>query len=122
MLGNGFGQDSFLRIEGKASPVKISVESNYLFIVKMASNELDPADEIAIIRMKVKRKHRQIKISEEKIFGGQSYNELDYIPYSAKKFGDSSYLLTVNQTLEPGEYAIMLRNVSDVLNAFGVKN
>lgn len=122
VLFGGYGKDNFLRIEGKASPVQLPVKSNYRFIVRMMSNELDPAGEIAIVKMKQKRKNREIKTSEEKLFGRQSYDELDYIPYSAKKYGESSYLLIVDQAIEPGEYAIMLRNVSDVLNVFGVKN
>ncbi|MFW5700675.1 MAG: hypothetical protein ACOCVN_02670 [bacterium] len=80
VLVGGYGKDNFLRIDGKNSPVQLPVKSSYDFIVRMMSNEFDPAGEIAIVKMKQKRKNREIKVSEEKLFGRQSYDELDYIP------------------------------------------
>ena len=54
-------------------------------------------------------------------FIGQSkQGDVEYIPFEARKYGDSSYLIHVNSPLEAGEYAISIRNVTDVLNCFGI--
>ncbi len=52
-------------------------------------------------------------------FNQSTAADIDFIPFQASKYGQSSYLLQVDDLL-PGEYAITLDGSRDVFNMFGV--
>lgn len=43
-----------------------------------------------------------------------------FIPYTAKKRGDNSWLIKPQKPLTPGEYAIMVNGNRKIFNLFGV--
>jgi hypothetical protein len=119
-VGGVNGDVSFMQIKGTTSTVRLPQSQKYSFIVRVNSNDFDPLEAIAIVKMVSSRENRIIKVGSTDVLGQQKSGDLTYVSYDGKKYGQSSYLLTINNELEPGEYAIQLRSASDVLNCFGV--
>jgi len=81
---------------------------NSQFIVRIPDNSLSPYDEIRIIKLKIENSRRT-----------WNYSKPETIEFKAKKYGASSYLITVPKfTL--GQYAILFKN-NNTVNLFGVK-
>ena len=81
---------------------------NSQFIVRIPDNSLSPYDEIRIIKLKIENSRRT-----------WNYSKPETIEFKAKKYGTSSYLITVPKfTL--GQYAILFKN-NNTVNLFGVK-
>ena len=81
---------------------------NSQFIVKVADNSINPYDLISIVKLKIESTKRSWK-----------YSKPETIEFKAKKYGTSSYLISVPKfTL--GQYAICFKN-SNSVNLFGVK-
>jgi hypothetical protein len=108
------------QVKGTASTIRIEKGEGTTFIVRTSSNQYDPADEIAIIKLKVTAANRTYELASTDIIGQSKEGDITYVPFDGKKYGESSYMLVVSVPLEPGEYAIALRHASDVLNCFGV--
>ncbi|MFW5700674.1 MAG: hypothetical protein ACOCWM_03205 [Cyclobacteriaceae bacterium] len=120
MLLETYDTNDFMQIQGNESSVKVKPMEQYKLIVRTYSNDIDPVEQISIVKMQSTRNNRVIKTTSNGLFGAYSSNDMDYIPYSGTKYGESSYLLSIDKNLEPGNYAVMIRNVSDVLNVFEV--
>lgn len=108
------------QVNDPASSFRIDSKDSYDFVVRVISNQFDPYEEIAIVRLEPTRKNRKYKIAGVDMLGQQKSGELDYIQFDGVKYGESSYHIKISQRLAPGEYAIFLRNSSDVLNCFGI--
>jgi hypothetical protein len=81
---------------------------NSQFIVRVPDNSLSPYDEIHIIKLKIENSRRT-----------WNYSKPETVEFKAKKYGTSSYLITVPKfTL--GQYAILFKN-NNTVNLFGVK-
>jgi len=81
---------------------------NSQFIVKVADNSINPYDLISIVKLKIESTKRSWK-----------YSKPETIEFKAKKYGTSSYLISVPKfTL--GQYAICFKN-SNSVNLFAVK-
>lgn len=121
ILIGGYGRVRFNQVKGSASTTRIAAADNsYTFIVRTYNNEIDPVDQIAIIKLEVTGENRKYRLMQDDMFGQTKYADLKYIPFEAKKFGKGSYQLEISTKLEPGEYAICYRHASDVLNCFGI--
>jgi hypothetical protein len=81
---------------------------NSQFVVKVPDNSINPYDVISIIKMKIENNKRTWK-----------YSKPESVEFKAKKYGTSSYLITVPR-LTLGQYGICFKNSSSV-NLFGVK-
>ena len=64
---------------------------------------------IKIFKFEQKKKYRRAELSSISSLGSSKSNNLDYIPFTGKKFATSSYVLKINN-LEPGEYGITILN------------
>lgn len=113
-----------LSIKEHYSPLQISDEFEYKFIVKAISNEFDP---ISIIRFfKLERegdyeKRRTAVLLKDSSLGALETNTREFVNFTAKKYGESSYILTVK--LSEGEYGITVNSVDEansVVATFGV--
>ena len=118
-LGVG-GSKAFQMVKKPESFVRIDQKDAHTFIIRVTSNEYDPAEAISIMKLETTKKTRKLTIASSDMFGQYSEGDLDYVPFEAKKYGESSYLIRVSQPLEPGEYGIAFRYASDVLNCFGI--
>jgi hypothetical protein len=53
------------------------------------------------------------------MFTGDSM-AIELLSFTSERYGESSYLLTLNEPLEAGEYAMTLDGSRDVFSMFGV--
>jgi len=81
---------------------------NSQFIVRVSDNSLNPQDEISIIKLKIENNKRTWNFSKP-----------ETIEFGVKKYGTSSYLITVPR-FALGQYAIRFKN-NNTVNLFGVK-
>jgi|SRR5450759_2174927 len=81
---------------------------NSQFIVRVLDNSLNPQDEISIIKLKVEKSKRT-----------WDYLNPETVEFKVKKYGTSSYLITVSK-FSIGQYAIRFKN-NYAVNLFGVK-
>lgn len=98
---------SRLTIKGRKSASKAEGEATTRLIVKGANNNTDPNSFINIFKFQVKGNERRYQVAEAGTFSPTEKNNLAAIEYQAKKYGESSYLLTLTN-LEPGEYGIYI--------------
>ena len=100
-----------LTVEGCCSSVKLKKDSKIEFITKAVDNNTDPKSIIAIFPFsEVGKKDRKLEVSSlSTFFGGSSNNNVKYIDFRAKKYGKSSYILTL-ENLPEGEYGLTLNN------------
>ncbi len=81
---------------------------NSQFIVRVSDNSLNPQDEISIIKLKIENSRRT-----------WNYSKPETVEFKVKKYGASSYLITVPK-FTIGQYAIRFKN-NNTVNLFGVK-
>lgn len=118
---------SFYRIEGKESPIHVSrINGQIQLIIKCTDNNTDPAAYINILKFEIKGKRREYLSASANITGGKAKNNA-MLSFSAKKYGTSSYLITITDP-EPGEYAIQIGSPTATTNknsmsflTFGIK-
>lgn len=115
-----------LEITGGKAQTRIT-QPTVRLIIKAADNNSDPLSIITIYRLKAKKKKRTTVLSEENsgtLMKSRTHTKKQ-IPFSGKKFGSSSYLLTINN-VEPGEYGIVVANPNNIdekkviVSCFGV--
>ena len=81
---------------------------NSQFIVRVSDNSINPYDLVSIVKMKIENTKRVWNTSKS-----------EKVEFKAKKYGTSSYLITVPR-FTPGQYGICFMN-SNSVNLFGVK-
>lgn len=115
---------SKLTVEGLASPIQLSDKYEYNFIVKAENNNYDPVSIIRIFKFQqeegVSPKRTSVLVKNS-TFGSLDTNTREYISFSAKRYGESSYILSVRLT--EGEYGITVDDIDDansVVATFGV--
>lgn len=81
---------------------------NSEFIARVSDNSINPYDVISIVKMNAENNKRSWKFSQPEI-----------VEFKAKKFGTSSYLITVPK-FSIGQYGIYFKNTYTV-NLFAVK-
>ena len=107
-------------IAGKASPVRLAAQP-LRFIVRHETNTINPTQVINVFRMSVNER-RDVRFIETGSVGAFTARSMDieFLPFSSVRYGTSSYLITLDGELDPGEYAITLDGSRDVFNLFGV--
>lgn len=109
-------------IQGAKSSVRIEKKSNLNFIIKVSDNRIEPFELFNIFKLEqnVKKDYRFLEVASTSTFGGSSSMEIAYIPFSAKKYGESSFIIEIQEELAPGEYAITIEGSRDIFNLFGI--
>ena len=116
-----------LQIAGCCSTVKLNNAESVKFIVRAVDNNTDPLAIIKIFKFESKSKYRRAEVASTNTFGTTKTNNLNYVSFSAKRYGKSSYIITPTVTLEPGEYGITVSNPNavdekqTVVSAFAVE-
>lgn len=116
---------SKINIKGGKSNTRFPASEKLQLIVKAVDNESDPMSIVAIFKFKANSKSRKAELSSLSTFGGQSDNNMDFVDFTAKKYGESSYLIEINH-LEPGEYGITVTNPNNkdeknlIVSCFGI--
>lgn len=83
-------------------------------LIKAENNEQDPMDIYRIIKFDTDKKSRRIQWMEveSSLLGSLEAKESGFINFSAHKYGQQSYLLSLAaDDIEPGEYGIFFMNV-----------
>ena len=77
-------------------------------IIKAKDNNTDPNSFINIFKFDIyKGKERRYQLAEVGTLSKAETNNLSSVDYKAKKYGESSYLIQI-ENLTPGEYGIVL--------------
>lgn len=109
---------SNLVLKGNAAPVVLN-SGRHTFIVRNKDNNEDPKGVFSIISFETKKKERVYTMAEGSLLGGTSMKtNFNSVEYDVKKYGESSYIVTVD--LKPGQYGFMVNDVA-VCSTFGVK-
>ena len=98
---------SRITLKGENSNVVVKQAPAIRLIVKASDNKTDPKSFISFFKFEVKTNKRQALVAEVGTFTGASENSLSNIDFNAKKYGESSYLISLDN-LEPGEYGLLL--------------
>jgi len=95
-------------------------------IVRAVDNNSDPLSIIQVFKFDAKKKDRRAELASASAYGATS-GKMKLVPFTAKKFGESSYLLTISH-IAPGEYGIIVLNPNmkdekiTVVSSFGIDN
>jgi hypothetical protein len=90
-------------VKGKTSTVKVKQKNTLQFVYRGSDNTVNPADVIQLIRFTVKGNNRESELASSGTFTGSSSGDIGFVPFTAKKYKTSSYLVTITN-LAVGEY------------------
>lgn len=99
-------------IDGGQAGVRFDGSQPIEIIVRAKDNKADPMSIVRIFRMKTSKKNRSAVIAAVGSFSVSS-NTMEYLPFSAAKYGESSYRLTLDKR-PTGEYGIIVSNPNNV--------
>lgn len=99
-------------IDGSTAGVRFDGGEPFELIVRAKDNKADPMSIVRVFRMKATKKNRSAVIAAVGSFTVSS-NTMEYLPFSASKYGESSYRLTFD-TRPTGEYGIIVSNPNNV--------
>jgi hypothetical protein len=117
----GFKIKQYLEVPGCCSRVKVQATAEPLkVVIKMKDNSVDPTSIINIFKFEVK-KNRTTEVSSTALLGkSDEGGKIKYADFSGKKYGQSSYLLTIVAS-EPGEYGILIKEMGNQnISCFGI--
>ncbi len=98
---------SYGLVKGKTSTCMIAAQPRLDFVYRAESNSVNPKDVIQLVRFTASKDgNRVMPIVSATNFSSNS-NEVVYLDFTAKKYGKSSYLISVAD-LPPGEYGFSL--------------
>ena len=99
-------------IEGARANVRFDNARPIALVVRVKDNAADPMSIVRIFRMKPAKKRRTAVIAAAGTFHVTS-NDMDYLSFSAHKYGESSYYLTLDES-PVGEYGITVSNPNNI--------
>jgi hypothetical protein len=113
--GMSFSSNSFnalsLELAGGKAQARFPVGEVVNLVVKAVDNNSDPLSIITIYKFKATKNKRSVLISKDNsgTLMKSRTNSKDIINFLGKKYGTSSYLITLNN-LKVGEYGIIVEN------------
>lgn len=113
-LAGSTGMDIILD-KGKSDYQVVPDGSELRIVIRVETNDYDPMDCYRIMRFKTSKKARRIQWLEFEadLLGTEDAKDAGYVSFTAHKYGDQSYLLTIPaDELIPGEYGIILTTIS----------
>lgn len=98
---------SRLTIDGVKSINEIKAKPITRLIIKARDNSTDPNSFINIFKFDINKKERRYQLAEAGTLSASKTSNLASIEFKAKKYGESSYLIQL-EDLESGEYGIII--------------
>jgi hypothetical protein len=99
---------SRLTLSGVRSVNQAKGSSTTRLIIKAKDNNTDPNSFINVFKFEIyNNKERRYQLAEAGTLSKTETNNLSSVDYKAKKYGESSYLIQIDD-LTPGEYGIVL--------------
>jgi len=119
--GTGFLDKTKVNLTVKGAESKTVLPKGRLtFVIKTGDNKKDPKDVFGIFQFEVKKSKRQYQLAEAGVLSGvKSTMTFNTVPSEAKKYGEDCYLVVI-ENAEPGQYAIITTDISQV-STFGVR-
>lgn len=118
----GIGKDHIdeMTLKGPRAFVRFKQSDGIAFIVRVPDNRIDPMSAVTVFRFKTKKKMRIAEYAFESTFGDVQTNTLERQPYTARRFGDSSYLILL-KGIQPGEFGITVDALGTLtVSTFGI--
>lgn len=115
-----------IKIKGCCSKVIYNPKTEINIVVRAVDNETDPMSIVNIFKFKRKKKKRIAELASYGIWSS-STNNLDRLNFKAKKYGEKSYLLTINKFERNTEYGIIITNPNSldeksvIVSTFAIK-
>ena len=109
---------AYLTVKGVESPNKIS-SRKFSLIIRVKDNSEEPKNAFGIFKFETKKKERRFKMADIGFGSASATTNFTTVDYEAKKFGSSSYLVTLHD-LPAGEYGVVA-NGFDSIATFSVK-
>jgi hypothetical protein len=106
-------------VKGNKSNFRIKSNNNIKFIVNAGSNGLNPKSVIKIVKLLTDKNKRYYIGATSGAFTGSKSGDLDLVTFKAKKYGKTSYEVTI-PNVGDGEY-VMIINGSMDWNLFGIE-
>lgn len=109
----GFGNiNQKITIKGGQSTSQIPLGSQPVYlVVKCKDNDSDPQSFIQIMKLEEKKKERKAELAKVNWIGNVSENNMKFVPFDAKRYGKSSYLLKINPV--EGEFGVRVLNPNE---------
>ncbi len=110
-------------VTGANSPVKIFENRMIQLIVRASDNERTPLSVINIFKLDSNEKEnvRVLLYNSGGTFSATK-TEVDFIPFTAEKYGYKSYIISFPHSLSPGEYAVTIDTQREIFNLFSIKS
>ena len=109
---------AYLTVKGAESPNKIS-SKKFSLIIRVKDNSEEPKNAFGIFKFETKKKERRFKMADIGFGSASATTNFTTVDYEAKKYGSSSYLVTLHD-LPAGEYGVVA-NGFDSISTFSVK-
>jgi hypothetical protein len=116
-----------LNVAGCCSNVIINPENEIRIIVRAIDNNMDPLEIIQVFKLSKKKSKRTAELASYGTFSGSSDNNLDNIEFSAEKYGENSYLLTISNYDRDSQYGLIVKNnnlpiqATSVISTFAIQ-
>lgn len=109
---------AYLSVKGVASPNKIT-SKKFSLIIRVKDNGEEPKNAFGIFKFETKKKERRFQLLDFGFGKASANTNFTTVDYNVKKFGTSSYLITLSD-LEAGEYGVVVGDFSSIAT-FSVK-
>lgn len=109
---------AYLYVKGAESPNKIT-SKKFSLIIRVKDNSEEPKNAFGIFKFETKKNERRFKMVDIGFGSASTTTNFTNVDYEAKKFGTSSYLVTIHD-LPAGEYGVVA-NGFDNIATFSVK-
>lgn len=113
-------------IKNGKSTTQIQPNDVITLVVRCKDNETDPTTFIQVIKFEEKKKERKTELANMNWLGNVSEGNMNFIQFNGKRYGKSSYILTLQAP--EGEYGVRVLNPNDkdekvsVFYCFGIHN
>lgn len=109
---------AYLSVKGAESPNKISTKQ-FSLIIRVKDNSEEPKNAFGIFKFETKKKERRFQLLDFGFGKASTNTNFTTVDYDVKKFGTSSYLVTLSN-LEAGEYGVVAGDFSSIAT-FSIK-
>lgn len=98
-------------IKNGRSTTQIKPDSVVTLVIRCKENDTDPTTFIQVVKFEEKKKERKAELANMNWLGNVTEGNMDYVNFTGKRYGKSSYILT----LQPpeGEYGVRVLNPND---------
>lgn len=112
ILGIGKAKTKLI-IDTPEAAVRLKTGDAISFIVKAVDNATDPISIINVFRFETNKKRRLAELSSVSSFGSVKANKLERLRFSAEKYGEKSYMITLIDK-PAGEFGITVSNPNNL--------